>query len=246
MKIFFAFTISLILVACAGKVDNTAAKRERAAAAQSQRDLAMQELDEGETPYVTKTKLTPSQQKALEAHRELDCSIKGICPTPPPQAQPVEIEAESPLPPAEKPVELEVAEKPRPGSAVALAERPDKASKYPMLNGYPIWFYSPVYDGYFGGVGVAKPQKSGGIPVQRKVAVALAQADLARSIETAVNNEYTSERNSVDKKTESYYIEKFSTMSRQEAEQLLKNPTVIDEWLNEQTGELYVWVAIKK
>jgi hypothetical protein len=245
MKIFFASIISLILIACAGKTDNTISKQERAAAAQSQRDLAMQELDEGETPYVTKTKLTPSQQKALEAHRELDCSIKGNCPTPPPQAQPsVEVEAEKPLPPAEKPVE--VAEKPRPGSVVALAERPDKAPKYPMLNGYPIWFSSPIYDGYFGGVGIAKPQKSGGLPVQRKVAVALAQADLARSIETVINNEYTSERTVVDKKTENYYIEKFSTISRQEADQLLKNPTVIDEWLNEQTGELYVWVAIKK
>ncbi|MDR2401844.1 MAG: hypothetical protein LBD73_09380 [Deferribacteraceae bacterium] len=234
-----------MLTACAGKTGNTVSKQEKAVAAQTQMDMAMQELDEGETPYVTKTKLTPSQQRALEAHRELECSLKGTCPT-----LPEEIPAtEEPViaePVIEKPIPETVAEKARPGRVVANAERPGKISKYPLLNGFPIWFSSPVYDGYFGGVGVAKPQKSGGLPAQRKVAVALAQAELAKNLETVVNNEYVSERLSVDKKTESYYVEKFSTLSRQDAQQLLKNPTVIDEWLNEKTGEFFVWVAVKR
>jgi hypothetical protein len=134
-----------------------------------------------------------------------------------------------------------VSEKPRPGNTVALAERPGKTTKYPILNGFPVWFSTPIYDGYFGGVGVAKPQRSGGLPAQRKVAVALAQADLARNIEVTVNSVAESERTL----NNSGYAERFSTMSKQETEQLLANPTVMDEWFNEKTGELYVWVVIK-
>ncbi|MDR2104937.1 MAG: LPP20 family lipoprotein [Deferribacteraceae bacterium] len=231
-------TILALISACGGKTvnNNALSKQERASAAQAQRDLAMQELDEGETPYVAKTKLTPAQQRALEAHRELECSLKGGCPTP---------KTPEETPPTDAAVIPQIPEKQRPDITPTSAERPGKIPKYPFLNGFPIWFSNPIYDGYFGGVGVAKPQKSGGLPVQRKVAIALAQADLARNIETVVNNEYISERISVDKQSESYYVEKFSTMSRQETEQLLKNPTVIDEWLNEETGEFFVWVAVK-
>jgi hypothetical protein len=239
MKKLILIIIPFILIACAGQSTAPVSKQERSAASQSQRDLAFQDLDEGETPYAVKTKLTPAQQKALEAHRELDCSIKGNCPLP---ASAVEVPpSPAPSPAVESPVT--VSEKPRPGNTVALAERPGK-TKYPILNGFPVWFSTPVYDGYFGGVGVAKPQR-GGLPAQRKVAVALAQADLARNIEVTVNSVAESERTLTDTKTASAYAERFSTMSRQETEQLLANPTIMDEWLNEITGELYVWVVIK-
>jgi hypothetical protein len=239
MKKFILIVISFTLIACAGQSTAPVSKQERAANAQSQRDLAFQELDEGETPYVVKTKLTPSQQKALEAHRELDCSIKGTCPLP--QSDKPEPVTPVLTPPSAVETPVTVSEKPRPGNTVALAERPGKTAKYPILNGFPVWFSTPIYDGYFGGVGVAKPQRSGGLPAQRKVAVALAQADLARNIEVTVNSVAESERTL----TGSGYAERFSTMSRQETEQLLANPTVMDEWYNETTGELYVWVVIK-
>ncbi|MDR2883934.1 MAG: LPP20 family lipoprotein [Deferribacteraceae bacterium] len=114
-------------------------------------------------------------------------------------------------------------------------------SKYPMKDGLPVWFSNPSYDGYLGGVGIAKPQ-IGGMAIQRRVATTLAQADLIRSVKVMVSNEFSSERTLAS----GNYVEKFETMSRQEADEYIKNPQVQDEWLDPETKELYIWVTLPK
>ena len=138
-----------------------------------------------------------------------------------------------------------VDEKARPGSTLSDKPLERGVSKYPMKDGYPVWFSYPGYDGYIGGVGIAKPQKNG-YSVQRRVATVQAQADLARSVKVNVYNEFTSERLLVSKNTQQHYQEKFSTLSRQQVDDFIGNAVIMDEWLDEKTGELYIWVVLPK
>jgi hypothetical protein len=198
-----------------------------------------------ETPKSAPPKDTLTEQRAKQSFEELDCSIEGNCPpaqTPVVSEKPIVSEKPKPTP---KPVPESVAEKPRPGASVSAASIPGRTAKYPMKDGYPVWYSSPVYGGYIGGVGVALPQ-NGGYPVQRRVAITLAQADLARSVKVDVNNEFTSERTLIDTATQSAYREVYSSISRQSAEGLIANPVVKDEWLNPNTGDLFIWVVIER
>ncbi len=235
---------AFILVSCSGKssspdADSKDARNQRSI---DQMDRAMDELDSGSAPQpdasaVGSGSYNRTLNEAEKAQRELacasgnkseeDCLVDSQMLTPP-------------VPPDTPAVE----EKSRP-TTIREGAAPIKTTQYPIVDGYPIWFNQPGYDDYLGGVGVAKKQ-SGGYAVQRRVAITLAQADLARSIKVNVNNEYTSERLLVDKKTQSYYKEKFSTMSNQQADEYIKNPQVMDEWLDEKTGELYIWVVLPR
>jgi hypothetical protein len=114
-----------------------------------------------------------------------------------------------------------------------------------MRDGYPVWFHDPSHGGFLGGVGVAREQ-SGGYPVQRRTAIALAQADLARTVRVVVDSEFTTERIMVDTRTQEFYREKFASMSRQSADEYLNNPQVRDEWHNPATNELYIWVVLPR
>ena len=113
-------------------------------------------------------------------------------------------------------------------------------SRYPMQQGLPVWFYNPDYAGKFGAVGIAKPPKKGGIPAQKRVAEGLAKAELAKKVSVAVTTETTLEKEG----SASEYRRKLTSLSKQQAEALLKNAVVEDSWMDSSSGELYLWVVL--
>jgi len=127
---------------------------------------------------------------------------------------------------------------------IEIAKREAK-TKYPLKNGYPVWVYNPNYDGYLGAVGIAKKTK-GGYPQQKRTAIAIAQANIAKQIRLIVNAEVQTEKVNIDTKTLQYYKSKINSLSKQEAQAYLKNTKVMDEWIDPKTGDLYVWVVVIK
>ncbi len=134
------------------------------------------------------------------------------------------------------------------------AKKPEQSSGYLLPSPHPlsieregndhdpIWVYQPDYGGVFGAVGIAKKQEKGGYAAQKRLAVIIAQAELAKQIEVMVNAELQTEKTIVNHD----YSSKFSSLSRQETQQLIKNAVVKDEWIQPETGELFVWVVIER
>ncbi|MDR0453390.1 MAG: LPP20 family lipoprotein [Deferribacteraceae bacterium] len=242
VRISLALLVSLLLlVSCASK---SPAPEKSSKAGQNQRSIdqmnkAFDELNSGSATQPSKPTDGSSYSKSIyeaeKAQKELECAIKGNCP----------VDSNQPSPSAPVSPSAAVQDKSRP-TAVNEAASPLKGTKYPIVDGYPVWFHRPGHDGYIGGVGIAPKQKSGDRIAQRRVAVTLAQADIARSIKVNINNELTSEKYLVDSKNQSYYKEKFSSMSKQQTNDYISNPQVMDEWTNEKTGEILVWVVLPK
>ncbi len=196
---------------------------------------------EAPKPAVHNTKQV-QQNRADDAFKELDKEVSG-------QGTGLEgmekpsVPAPTPAPAAEKAPEI-----PKPEYANRPVDKDNlgPVTKYPMQNGFPVWFATPNMDGYIGAVGIAKQQARGGIAAQRRVAKALAQNDLARSIKVIVSSEVNIEKLNVDTQTLKYYQSKVSTLSRHQAEEVLSDFEIRDEWLDPKTKELYVWLVLRK
>lgn len=119
-------------------------------------------------------------------------------------------------------------------------------SKYPVKNGLPIWVYNPNYKGYLGAVGIAKKTAKGGYPEQKRLAIMIAQSNLAKQINLLVNAEVYTEKLRISKKDYEIYKSKLKSLSKQEAQAYLRNTVVKDEWIDPKTGDLYVWVVLEK
>ncbi|HIP42650.1 MAG TPA: hypothetical protein EYG91_01770 [Aquifex aeolicus] len=119
-------------------------------------------------------------------------------------------------------------------------------TKYPITNGYPVWFWNPNYGNLLGAVGIAKPIKGKGIAEQRRLAKAIAIANLVKQIEVIVKSEIKREEININKKSYELYKKRFSYYSEHEVRDILiKNAVIEDEWVNPNTKELYIWVVIK-
>jgi len=127
-----------------------------------------------------------------------------------------------------------------------LAKREAPRTKYPMVNGMPVWVSNPNYGGVLGGVGVAKRIKGKGYAEQKRLAKQIALADLAKQIEIIVKTELTKVEINIDTRQLEYYKKKFSSYSEQEVRSMLiRNAVIEDEWIDPRTGELYIWVVIR-
>ena len=130
--------------------------------------------------------------------------------------------------------------------SLKLVKREEPRSKYPLVNGLPVWVSNPNYGGVLGGVGVAKRIKGKGYAEQKRLAKQIALADLAKQIEVIVKTELTKVELNIDTQRLKYYKKKFSSYSEQEVRaMLIRNAVVEDEWIDPKTGELYVWVVIR-
>ena len=140
-----------------------------------------------------------------------------------------------------------IAEKKRP-SEISNKKRPGSVStKYPLKDGYPVWFFNPNYDGYLGGVGVARKSANGyDYARQKKTAKMLAEASLSKQIKVVLNTELNLKQTNIDNGVVQHYRSKLRTFSKYDAEQYLKNTVIKDEWKNPKTDELFVWVVIEK
>lgn len=129
---------------------------------------------------------------------------------------------------------------------VNLAKRSIPKTKYPTVDGFPVWVRNPNYGGVLGGVGVAKKIPGKGYAEQKRLAKQIAIADLAKQIELIVKSELNKVEIKVDKRTLQYYKKRFSSYSEQEVRSLLiKNAVIEDEWVDPKTGDLYVWIVLK-
>ena len=134
---------------------------------------------------------------------------------------------------------------------IVKKEKPKKVerkikTKYPMKNGLPVWVYNPNYGGYLGAVGIAKKPARGGYPQQKRIAIMIAQSNLAKQIRVLVNAEVYTEKLRISKGDFETYKSKLKSLSKQEANAYLKNTVVKDEWIDPKTGDLYVWVVLEK
>jgi len=237
-----------MLISCSAKSSspNKNTKDSRNQRSIDQMNKAMNELNSSSTYSQQGNSTNGNYDKTLneadKAHNELECAVdgKGVCITTPDQSV-----QEKKRPAASDGSDTTVQEKSRP-TAAREGSAPTGKTRYQIVNGYPIWFHQPGYDGFIGGVGIAPKQKSGDRTAQRRVAINLAYADITRSIKVNINNELTSEKLLVDTKTQNYYKEKFSSMSRQQADEYISNPQIMDEWTDEKTGELYIWAVLPK
>ncbi len=188
------------------------------------------------------------QMLADQAQAEMDEDIKNGYPSikEPSYTKPA---AQQKPQAVEKPQTVQKPEEPKealPERKVTTLGSLKPVTKYPMQGEYPVWFYTPVYDGYIGAVGIAPKQRSGGLSAQKRVAKMQAQKELAKQIEVLVKSEVSVETLNVDKPTVKYYQEKINSMTRESADQFLTGFKVQDEWIDDKTGEYYMWMVLQK
>ncbi|WP_022850130.1 LPP20 family lipoprotein [Limisalsivibrio acetivorans] len=183
-----------------------------------------------------KRSIETQQSEADKAYAELDRETGG-------QTE-VEKELEAEIPRDNKPEKKMDSVVPSPRVDKMDSLRPE--TKYPMKNGYPVWFYNPNYDGYIGAVGISKKQPRGGYVLQKRLAKALAMSELAKTVNVLVESELNITKLNVDTETVKYYRKKVESLSRHKAEEVLKDYELRDEWYNDKTDELYVWMVIRK
>ena len=130
---------------------------------------------------------------------------------------------------------------------VAFKKKLEVRSKYPLKNGYPVWFWNPYYGGVLGAVGIVKVEKGKNLIELRRVARLIAISKLAKAVEINIYTE--TERKEVRKELKGVYEKYkkfFSQYSRHQVRNILiKNAIIKDEWLNPKTGEYMVWVVIE-
>lgn len=71
-------------------------------------------------------------------------------------------------------------------------------------------------------------------------------SELAKTVNVLVESELNITKLNVDTETVKYYRKKVESLSRHKAEEVLKDYELRDEWYNDKTDELYVWMVIRK
>jgi len=220
-KIFICLSFLLtLLFGCA--TTNKSIKQHSKAQQQLEAQKAFEELDrEVESPTLEEPKFEkpkqPEMQKTIET--------------------PV-------VKPEEKPIEKPI-DKSR--EQVVMEKKLDKTTKFPMKDGRPVWFYDPNYDGYFGAIGVArKSSTKGGYATQKRLAKTLAQAELSKQLKVFVDTELTTTKERILSKISESYRSTLETLSVHKSQELLDNAQIIDEWIDPNSGDLYVWLVLLK
>jgi hypothetical protein len=119
---------------------------------------------------------------------------------------------------------------------------PDKQQ---LASAYPVWFSNPNYDGYLGAVGIAG-NKTGGYARQKRLAISIAQEELARQSGIMVESELSIEKTLIQKGLSDEYASTIKSLSKHNSREFLRNVVVKDEWVDPKTGELYLWMVIEK
>jgi len=205
-------------------------------------------MAEKTTTKVNQAPASVQQERAKKAFEELDKETGESKP----QIDAVEKKLDKPAPKVEKePAKDEL----KPKEVIVDKESPNKvvekkrdSNNYPLKDGKPVWFWEPNYDGYLGGVGIARKNAApNGYAGQLRLAKTLALAELAKQIRVVINSESTLEKNqSTSNNVVTYYKSKFSSTSRQSAEEIIKDAVIKDEFKDPTNGDLYVWVVIEK
>lgn len=181
--------------------------------------------------FIKQDSAKSQQAKAAAAQAEMERDIQS--------GNPSLDFAEQQAKPQDKPQAV-MPEKKKPSLLSSLKPQ----SKYPMKDGFPVWFFTPVYDGYIGAVGIAPKQKS--YTAQKRVARMQAQKNLAKQINVLVKSEVNVETLGVDTSTVQYYRQKVTSLTKEQVDQYLTGFKVQDEWIDEKSGEYYMWMVLEK
>jgi len=124
--------------------------------------------------------------------------------------------------------------------ATGGARSPAKPAKV-----YPAWVVNPDLPGYNGVIGSAPPQDMGGRDAQYRVAMLKARQELARMIRVQVEAKTTTrlEQRNGQPATQEYDSE--MRLRANEALQL-DRARVADEWVDPETGDLYLHLVTPK
>jgi hypothetical protein len=188
------------------------------------------------TPYVHQDSAAAQQAKAAQAEAEMEADIARGEPSLTIPSSPKPAEPQKP-----KPVMKPIPQK----KMMSLGSLKPK-TKYPLKGGLPVWFYTPVYDGYIGAVGIAPKQNRGGYSTQKRVARMQAQKNLAKQIKVLVNSDLTVESLNVDRETVKYYRQKVSSLTKEQVDQYLTGFKVMDEFIEPESGEYYMWMVLQR
>jgi len=110
--------------------------------------------------------------------------------------------------------------------------------------GSPAWILNPDKPGYQGVVGAAPKQGWGGIEAQRRVALMKARQELAQMVRVQVES---TTRTRVEERAGKVSRDAdFETKLQSSVSLSLEKAQVIEEWVDPESGELYLWLVTPK
>lgn len=119
-------------------------------------------------------------------------------------------------------------------------KRQQVVTKYPIVDGYPVWIKNPNIEGYkYTGIGFAKSTEN--ISHQKRTARLQGIGDLSKTIQIEINNEISTTK-VVDSKGN--VISDTETYSRQKSNSLIEKVEEIDAWID-SNGDYYILLGIK-
>lgn len=107
--------------------------------------------------------------------------------------------------------------------------------------GSPAWILNPDKPGYQGVVGSAPKQDWGGLEAQRRAALMKARQELAQMVRVQV--ESTTRVNIEERTGKVSRDADIETRLQSSVALSLEQARVIEEWVDPQSGELYLWLV---
>lgn len=107
--------------------------------------------------------------------------------------------------------------------------------------GSPAWILNPDKPGYQGVVGSAPKQDWGGLEAQRRVALMKARQELAQMVRVQV--ESTTRYKVEERAGKASRDSDFEARLQSNVTLVLDQARVIEEWVDPQSGELYLWLV---
>ena len=105
----------------------------------------------------------------------------------------------------------------------------------------PAWYYDPSYPGYIGVTASAPPQSMGGLEGQRRAALLIARAEMAR-MKSAQVQSLSQTSTTTTSSGVTFSNEDFRRVGSTQLLQL-GNVEIKDEWIHPETGELFLWLV---
>lgn len=125
------------------------------------------------------------------------------------------------------------------------SSQPAASSRYPMRDGYPVWYYNPGYGGLFGEVGSAGPAEGGDLARQERTAYLKARGDLIKKFMVMIRSECNeSQKSSVVNGVVKDFVQKIDCTTIEHISLPLDYTRIQDRWVNPKTGELFLWVVL--
>lgn len=112
------------------------------------------------------------------------------------------------------------------------------------IAGSPAWILNPDKPGYQGVVGSAPKQDWGGLEAQRRVALMKARQELAQMVRVQV--ESTTRYKIEDRAGKVSRDSDYEARLQSNVALSLEQARVIEEWVDPQSGELYLWLVTPK